>query len=93
MQTQSGLKAIILVTEFNQSVVVEETSGNINFIEDIKNYNGYVEDIFYEMETPTEKGFYEFNGQADVSTDINGHIDEVNYSGEFVKVDEFKFKQ
>jgi hypothetical protein len=91
MKTQIGLKAIILVTEFNNTVVVDEISGNDNFIDDIKHYNGYVDDIFYEMDIPKEIGFYEFAGQVLIGVDINGNVDETIYSGEFTKIDGYKF--
>jgi hypothetical protein len=91
MHTKTGLKAIVLVTEFNNSVVVDEISGNVNFVDDIKSYNGWVDDIFHGMDLPTKKGFYMFKGQAELSTDMNGCIDDVTYSGEFIKIDGYKF--
>ena len=91
MNTIDNLKAIILITSFGSSTVVSELSGNVHFIEDIKHYGGFVEDIFCDVEIPKEKGFYEFNGKVDVGTDINGNVDEANYYGTFTKVEDNDF--
>jgi len=91
MKTIDNLKAVILITSFGSATVVSELSGNLHFVEDIKNYGGYVEDIFYDMEIPKEKGFYEFNGKVDLGVDINGNIDETNYYGDFTKLEDNEF--
>jgi hypothetical protein len=91
MKTIDNLKAVILITSFGSATIVSELSGNIHFIEDIKHYGGFVEDIFYDVEIPKEKGFYEFNGKVDVGTDINGNVDETNYHGTFTKLEDNDF--
>lgn len=91
MYDLENLKAVILVTDFNNSVVVDELSKNVNFIEDIKEYNGYVEDIFHEVDLPTKAGFYEFNGGATVSIDNNGNIDDTCYYGDFTELKSYAF--
>lgn len=91
METQINLEAVILVTNFGQAVFVEERSMNPNFIHDIQNGCGHVEDVFGDMDIPSEAGFYLFNGQVDFGIDIGGYIEDANYSGEFKAMSEFKF--
>lgn len=89
----ADLKAIVLVTDYNNSIVVNELSGSEQFVEDIKYFNGCAEDLFHDLELPKEKGFYEFNGEVDFGIDENGNVDESMYTGEFTKIDNYTFPQ
>ena len=90
MYELKNLKAVILVTDFNNSVIVNEISENVQFKADIKHYCGCVDDIFCELELPTKSGFYEFNGGATVGTDIYGNIDTCYY-GDFTELKSYAF--